>query len=464
MNRKVAIVGAGSASFGLASLSGLLGAPGLGGVEVALHDVDEVAVRRMGSLGAAVVRARGLGSRVTWTTELPRALDGADCVILSVAQDREATWKKEREIALRFGINHYAENGGPAALFHGARSIGLAVPVVRQMERSCPEALLVNYTNPLPRVCTAVAMVSDIRCVGVCHQVEFGYYLVGVLLSGELGIELPPAPDFYFRWTDRSCGLADEISAAARKKIHIQACGVNHFTWALAVTDRQTGDDLYPLLRERNRTFDAGFEPLSRKVFDLFGVLPTPGDTHLAEYLPFTHNPQRGGWERYDIQMYDFDWAQHNRARQVALVESMLAGGDLRPMDGIHSERAELVAGGWLGAQDHADEALNLPNRGAIDNLPEDAIVEVPVKVSRGTLQAGKCDPLPDAVAQLCQRQVVINRLSTRGILEGDRGKLVQALALDPMVDDPDLPEQLLDEYLRVFDFQLAWLGAGKLR
>ena len=449
-SRKISIVGAGSASFGLAALKGLLLSPELEGCRLYLHDIDEAAVVRMGDLGRHLAATGRLDKRVESGTDLAACLDGADCVILSVAVDREECWELDREIGLRHGINHYAENGGPAAIFHAARNIGLVLPVLMEMERRCPTAWLLNYTNPVPRICTAIQRYSRINSLGVCHQVEFGYYLAGVLLAGELGLDLPE--DYNFKWTDGHCRQADEIGAAARARITIHAGGLNHFTWAYAVRDRVTGKDLYPQLFEGAGKVRDDFEPLSRRVLELYGLLPTPGDTHLCEYLAYTHSPARGTWERYDLQMYDFEWSRENRRTHAALAQRIIEGGRWELLDRIHTERAELIAAALFSGEHHVDEALNLPNRGAIPNLPDSAVVEVPVAFMPDGPRPVTCPPLPAAVAELCRRQVTINELSVAGIVEGDRAKLIQALALDPMVDDPDLPVKLLDDYLRAFE------------
>ena len=442
--KTIVIVGAGSASFGLSVLNGLLAnETPLDRATIRLHDIDRAALERMEGLARFVVAERGLDRRIEGSIDPKEAFDGADCVILSVAVDREATWKADRERGLRHGIDHYAENGGPGALFHTARNLEVILPILRQMEASCPDAWLLNYTNPVTRICTAASRYSRIKSIGICHQIDFGYYMAGVLLHDELGIPLPR--DYLFRWNTPAIGRSHAIAAHAKNLITIQAAGLNHFTFALAVTDRN-GNDLYPLLRERNRTFDPAFEPLTRRVFELFGYFPVPGDTHLSEYLPFTHEVSRETFRRMDIQMYDFDWSRAERRQRAALARRVVAEQDVSLLDAVGSERAETVVDALLNRTPLVDQALNLPNRSAISNLPPDAIVEAPASFLAGTPRLASMGPLPPAIAELCGRQVLINELVVAGIVERDRAKLLQALALDPMVTDPDLPAALLDE------------------
>ena len=461
---KVCVVGAGSMSFGLAALKGLLFAPGLNGLDLVLLDIDGEAVARMGKLGQFAVQARSLRTTVTATTDPAAALEGADVVVLSVTAKREEMWRLDYERGLRYGINHYAENGGPGALFHAARNLDIIMPLVREMERRCPRAWILNYTNPVPRICTAINRFSSMRCIGVCHQLDFGYFMAGVLLADKLGIELPADPRF--RWTDLSIEQHHDIGLAAKEKIALLASGTNHFTWAHRVDwrgqrvppsavpdgsprgDHEMGGEVYQMLREANGTYDAGFEPFTRKVFELFGIFPTPGDTHLVEYLPYTHSPARGTWERYDIQMYDFAWSEGRRRAQAELTRQVCEERNLELLAGIDTERVELLTEALLTGNDYLDEAINVPNEGQVPGLPDGAIVETPGVFLPAGPRPLLCPPLPAAIQELCRRQTIINELSVAGTIEQDRQKLMDALALDPMVDDPELPEMLVREFL----------------
>lgn len=451
---KVAVVGAGSAFFGPAVVAGFARHPALGGLEVALHDIDAAAAARVGRFADAVAAASPNGLKVSAGTELASALEGADVVVVSVAVDREATWREDRRIGLEHGINHYAENGGPAAIFHAGRNLGLVLPIAREMEKRCPDAVLVNYTNPVARICTAVARYTNVRPLGVCHQLWFGYFMLGAILGEDLGIDRPA--DCRFRWTDEKTGLEADLSSRAAARVSIRAAGINHFTWALDIRNRETGQDLYPLLRERNATYDPDFEPLTRRVFRLFDTFPVPGDCHLVEYLPYTHEVARRTWERYAIQMYDFAWSEAKRRQHLQLLETVARTGDAAPALALESERVEHVVAALLGLQPHDDGALNLPNAGAIPNLPDGAIVEAAATVDAAGARHIPAAPLPPSIAELCSRQVRINELGVAGVVEGDRQMLREALAIDPMVTDPELPDRLLDAYLRSSERYLA--------
>ena len=443
---KIVVVGAGSASFGPAVVQGLLTHGDLEDVLIHLHDVDPDAldlVRR-----GAERLAAGTGRRVEGGTDRAAALDGADVVVLSVAVDREAAWRRDRALGRAHGIEHYAENGGPGALFHTGRNLALLLPILRDMEARCPTAWLINYTNPLPRICEAVRTLSRISCVGVCHQLGFGYSVARVLLADALGL---PRPEGHrFRWTDESLAAQHALEVEGEALLRIRAAGLNHFTWAQEVTERATGRDLYPALRAALETVEPGFEPLTRAVAKLFGLFPIPGDCHLSEYLPYTHSPGRGTWARYDVQMYDLEWAAARRTQQRADLAARIAAGEPPPQ--LPSERAEAIVAALLGRSGPVhDEALDLPNAGQLEGLPPGTIVETPATVSPGAITPTPCGALPIGITELCRRQAAITKLTVQGFATGDRSLLREALALDPMVDDPAVPDALLDAFFREY-------------
>ncbi|MGQ9474377.1 MAG: hypothetical protein ACUVRN_10085, partial [Candidatus Caldatribacteriaceae bacterium] len=298
-----------------------------------------------------------------------------------------------------------------------------------------------------------------IKTIGICHQIQFGYFILAGLFAEELGLKIPR--DFNFRWNDQSIALFRLMNKKARERFLIRAYGLNHFTFMLSVTEKETGKDLYPEIRERVprlRKTHPFFEPLTMDFFEVFGVLPVPGDCHLCEYLPYTHNVHRKTWERYDIQMYDFEWATKNREKMWEEIEKTIKGElSLSRFADVETERGEFIIAGILKNRNTYEEAVNIPNCGHIPNLPKGAIVEVPAVLgSEGPvgLAGGK---LPEPLAELCRRQVLINELVVRAIVEEDKKIALEALALDPMIDDLEVARKILDEYLTVFDPYLSF-------
>lgn len=456
---KITVIGAGSAVFGLSTLVGILKHPDLQDAELFLHDVNAEGLRKIHLLAEKLSRALQTNVAIRSSTDRREALDGADFVVLSVAIDREKCWRLDREIALRYGINHYAENGGPGSFAHTARNLSIIMPILRDMENLCPDAWLLNFTNPVPKICTAASRYTKIKTIGICHQIQFGYFILAGLFAEELGLKIPK--DYNFRWNDQSIALFRLMSKRAREQFLIRAWGLNHFTWMLSVTEKETGKDLYPEIRKRIsliRKNLPSFEPLTMEVFEVFGVLPVPGDCHLCEYLPYTHNVHRKTWERYDIQMYDFAWAERGREKMWEEIDRIIAGEvPIARLEDIETERGEFIIASILKNQNSYEEAVNIPNAGYIANLPEGAIVETPAVLgSEGPIGLGG-GKLPEPIAELCRRQILITELMVRAIIEEDRKLALEAFALDPTMDDLDVARKLLEEYLVTFDPYLSF-------
>jgi alpha-galactosidase len=445
VKKKIVVIGAGSASFGLTTLAGILRNKDLYGCELCLVDIDQEGLHAIHSLALRINEEWKSGFHISSSTDRKEALPGADYIILAIATDRENRWKIDHDIAKEYGIMHYAENGGPGALFHTARNLAIIMPILKDIEALCPQATLLNFTNPVPRIACAVHRYSSIPIVGICHQLSFGYMMAGYILSKDLGISVPE--NYHFVWTDESAAVEREIVSQAKEKLDIVAAGINHFTWMLSVRTK-TGENIYPLLKKRFLENKTQFEPLTRSMIEIFDYVPVSGDCHMCEYLPYTHNMWRDTWRKYNIQMYDLNRGQKNRKKLWDSIVQM--GEGQAPVDSLmnaQTERAELIIGAMVSDSHAYEPAVNIPNKGSISNFPVGSIIEVPGVVGADGISGIEIGSLPEPIAEMCRRQIVIAELSVKAGVEGDSQAAIQALALDPMVDDPSLATTLFDRY-----------------
>ena len=446
---KVVIIGAGSAIFGLGTLATLVRSPALSTGTLALVDLNADGLALVDALARRLTDEWGTSVQVVSSTRREEVLEGADFVIVSIeVGQREGLWRRDWEIPLQFGVRQpYGENGGPGGLAHTLRQVPELLAIARDMERLCPEAWLINYTNPVPRLCLAVSRYSHIKNVGLCHQINIAYMMVGVALAGRLGVDVPPGvssnahPNIWPK--------ARYVANQVRPRVSIKAAGLNHFSWILDVRDRRSGEDLYPAFRQALMDLPPDFEPLTRAVLRATGLCPVPGDSHLAEYLPWCHDPNTRPWEKYDLHLYDWDRARADREEQWRSIEAMARGAaavdDLRTVRG---DGAAEVIEGLLGGGEVYEDAVNIPNRGHIANLPEGAIVEVPALVGGGAVRGLNVGPLPELVAELCRRELTVASLAVDAAVSGDRRTALQALLSDPCLDDIDTAGAILDAYL----------------
>ena len=452
MKPKIVIVGAGSAVFGLGTLATLLRSPQLRGGSLALVDLNAEGLALVHRLAQRLNEEWDAGLSLESSTRRQDVLPGADFVIVAIeAGPREGLWRRDWEIPLQFGLRQpYGENGGPGGLAHTLRQVPEMLAIARDMERLCPDAWFINFSNPLPRLCLAVSRYSRIKTVGLCHQITEAYMMAGVALAERLGVAVPAGvnsnanPDIW--------PMAGLVARQVEPLLDIQAAGLNHFTWILSMRDRRTGEDLYPAFRAAMRSLPAEFEPLTRQVMDVTGVCPVPGDSHLAEYLPWCHDPQTRPWEKCSLFLYDWERAKVERNKNWQRIEAMAHGqASIESLAGARGEGAAEIVEALSGGPGIRWPAVNVPNQGTISNLPDGAIVEVPAWVDANGIRGESIGPLPEAAAELCRREIAVASLAVAAGARGDRQAALQALALDPCINDLDTARAILDAYLREY-------------
>jgi alpha-galactosidase len=450
---KIVVIGAGSASFGENTLAALMRSQRLRGSSLALVDRNPSSLDIVKRLAERLNREWDCQMSITAHAQHRQALEGAEFVVSAIeVGPREELWKSDFEIPLQFGLHQpYAENGGPGGFAHALRNIGPVMEIVHDMEQLCPEAWFINFTNPMTRICDAVNRHSHIQAVGLCHQIFVGYTFVGIVLAEELGIEVPEGIEGMHADILQHA-LRDQVVHQVVPRLDIQAAGLNHFTWIVGMHDRQNGEDLYPRFRERFASFDPNFEPLTRDVYQAFGLFPVPGDTHLCEYLPWVADPLTKPWDKYNIRLYDWNtWAglrDFSLDRLNDMAEGHLTIEGLLETD---SEGALEMIENLAGAGTHYHVAANRPNLGQIANLPLGATVETPVVVDGAGIHPVHVGALPEAIAEALRREIIVGQLCVDAAVEGSREKALQALLLDPMISDIGTARQILDAYLTAY-------------
>ena len=416
---KIVLIGAASASFGRGQIADLLQAQELNGhgLELALVDTDATALEMMTRLAERIKAHTGSDFTITATTDRCAALPGADFVIVAVARRRMELWEQDYRVPLAYGFKHVlGENGGPGAVFHTLRSLELIIPICRDVERCCPDALLLNFTNPEARVLHAINHLTRVKAAGICHGVFGALWQIAHYLQR-------PIEEF------------DIVSA-----------GMNHFYCIVQVTERATGRQWLPELI-RLAAADATAPPLFRQLADIFGVFTFPSDDHIGEYLA------------YGAEFHGYRWPYGIESRAVDTVYPPLPlaeyAGGLRPIDAdVLRESGEItvpiIADILLdrGSYRHAVNVLN--REGYIENLPRDAAIEVPAIVDAAGIHPQHVGPIPETFAAMMRTQFSIHSLLTEAYRTRDTALLLQALLLDPNVNSITAARELLDVMLEL--------------
>jgi alpha-galactosidase/6-phospho-beta-glucosidase family protein len=429
---KIVLVGAASASFAPSTIAGLLTErEALAGSTVTLVDLNQPGLETMAALTRRAADEYGAKLHVEATTDLAQGLDGADFVIVSVAVDINDTQRLDWKIPLKHGFrNVMAENGGPGGLAHSLRSINLMLDVCAEIERIAPEAMVLNYTNPMSRVCLALTRYTSLNVIGLCHQIGWAFRNVGILMD----------------WVSRE--RRDEYKAQVRSvedRVDIEAYGLNHFTFITKLRDRETGADLYPELRRRLADFDPSFEPETKLVHDVFGLYPVPGDGHLGEYLAWASRevgPPIDRWEQLAAQLFE---------DAAAASDGRLPLGEVLEVDRATHDRAPAIVAAIVAGRPQHELAVNVVNGGCIPGLPEWAVVEVPGVAGPHGVHGLAMDPLPAGITAMLNQQIAVQDRVVEAAVHGDRNAALQALLLDPITAArPDAAKAMLDEMLEV--------------
>jgi len=407
---KIVFIGATSMSFGLSMLRDIFSSDELRGSTLTLVGRNAQTLAKMTELARLLNTKSAAGLIIEQTTDRRAAFDGAGFVVNAAAIDRNRLWKLDWEVPRKYGIRHtLGENGGPGGLFFTLRTLPLVFDFVREIQELCPQALFLNFSNPESRIILALGKYSPIRALGLCHGIFMG--------QGDVA---------------RIVGLPYEL-------VDVSGAGLNHSQCLLQIRHRQTGEDLYPLLREKEKGFDPSYMPLTRRLFRAFGTWMTCSDDHLGEYLAY-------GWEGGE-HGYDFAADERGRADFSNTLDRVLAGSPLPP-DWLtpSGERGAAAIGAILHNKKRVLESGIVFNRGVIPNLPADAAVEVPVLVDAAGIHPISLGPLPDAIAKLLTTQVNVQQLAVEAAVRGSKEIALQALLIDPVVNSASAAVKLLDE------------------
>jgi alpha-galactosidase len=399
---KITFIGAGSTVFAKNLLGDILSFPELSNSLIYLHDIDEDRLRSSEIVAQRVVEATKAQATIKSTTNRREALDGADYVItmIQVAGYKPGT-VVDFEIPKKYGLRQtIADTLGIGGIMRGLRTIPVMLDICRDMEELCPDALLLNYVNPMAILCWAINRASSIKTVGLCHSVQHTAHE----LSVDLGIPV------------------DEINYTV--------AGINHMAFYLNF-DRN-GEDLYPQIKrvvEEGRIPD--FNRVRYEVFQKFGYFVTESSEHFSEYVPWFIKRDRPDLiEQYNIPLDEY----------IRRCEDQIAGWESQrvALEGgapIEIKRSVEYGSGIIHSMETGQPRVvygNVANNGLIDNLPQGCCVEVPCVVDKNGIQPTKIGTLPPQLAALMQTNVNVQSLTVEAALTGRRDHIYHAALLDP--------------------------------
>jgi alpha-galactosidase/6-phospho-beta-glucosidase family protein len=428
---KIAFIGGGSVQWTPKLVTDMALIAALDGAELMLHDIDEAALNLLARACERISNQAGDALEIGATLDRTTALRDADFVILCVSIGGLAAMRNDLEIPEKYGIYQpVGDTVGPGGLARGLRHVPFAIQVAREMEQLCPNAWLLNVTNPMTTICRGVTRATGIRTIGLCHEV--------IRVSHH---------------------LADKFDADVAD-ITLEVAGINHLPVILRCDI--DGRDGLALVRkwvaergpfapldhvELNDVFDVFVDRLAVKLtlFDQLGVLFGAGDRHVAEFFSGFLTEESDYGRRYGVLLTNIDQREEMARVRRASVEAFVEGAPHK-LERSDEQLAPVMAalvGGPPGRF-----VVNVPNQGQIQNLPRDAVVECIAEIDSLGVHPLACGPVPDVVQGVLAGHVARQELIVEAALTGRREPALSALATDPLVRDPMTVVPMLNELL----------------
>ena len=416
---RIALIGAGSVVFTKALLTDILKFPELRGATIALHDIDSERLQTAGMMARWTSEQLGAGAEIEEHPDLHRALDGADFVINMVQIGMHEATLLDFDIPRKYGLKQtIADSMGIGGIFRGLRTIPFVLDLAEEIGARCPDALLMNYTNPMSILMEALYTAHpDVKSVGLCHSVP----LTALEIASYIGVD--------------------------PEQLLYECAGINHIAWMTRL--EVEGEDAYPLL------FAAMEDPKvyarDRVRFELMrhlGYFVTESSEHNAEYTPYFLKDD-ATIEEFDVPVDEYVRRSEKNLVEYAETRRKLLNGENFPLQ-RSVEYGSLIIHSLV-----TDEARaiygNVGNTGLITNLPESCCVEVPILVDGTGLRPCHVGDLPTQCAATCAPHTAVQNLTVRAALEGRRDHVYHAAMLDrhaPSVLSLDEIATMVDELI----------------
>ena len=434
----ITLIGAGSLVFTRNLCSDILLTPALQDSNITLMDIDPVRLEQARAILQAMVDRRGLAARVAATLDRRAAVTGADYVITTFQQGGLDAYRLDIEIPQKYGVEQcVGDTLGPGGVFRALRTIPVLLDLCFELDLVAPDALLLNYVNPMAANCWAVADGTGRPHVGLCHSVQ-------------------GTSEMLARWID-----------VPYDEVNFVCAGINHQAFFLEF--RRGKEDVYPLIWEAiARPEVVAEEPVRTDLMKYFGYFVTESSGHASEYVPYFRKNARMVNEELvprftDDANYWFDYARTggylrhclHRLEQFQSDYDAIVGGEF-PAVRSHEYGSRIIEA--IETNVPAVIAGNVPNSGLITNLPAGCCVEVPCLVNASGIQPTCMGDLPPQLAALNRTNINVQSLIVEAAFTGDVDAVYHAVMLDPLTAAVCTLPQIHAMVTEMLDAQAGWL------
>ena len=442
--KKILLIGAGSVIFTQGLVADLITYLDGGKATLALCDIDEEILQTVGALVEKMIQAKQGNITVELNTDRKRLLPGCDYVVSTIGVGGRRSWEQDVFIPRKYGIfQPVGDTAMPGGISRAMRMVPAMLDILNDIEALAPNAKVFNYSNPMAVLTRAFAKTSKVPVVGLCHGVAHSE-----------------------RHIARAMGLE-------REKITSTTVGFNHLSFMYDI--RYEGKDLKPAMLEhyqkrkkdgfdralvgrmwdetRGKPVTVEQELYAWELFERYGAFPAPGDRHICEF--FTENFPGGqyygktlgtqgafSFERC-IEMGDASYAETQR---LAYDKNPLPDDFFSKFAGEHEQLLEIIQS--MENDQGRIFSVNLPNHGAVPNLPPQAVLELPAAATATGFRTLHCPDFPDILAAIINRFLAIIEVTAEAALTGDRGLFEQAILMGGYISDKQAVAKMVDELL----------------
>ena len=439
--RKIVFIGAGSLVFTRNLVRDIMTFPAFDDCEIALVDIDEKRLGYAKQAAETVISAGGHNAVVTAYADRREALPGADGVLITVLQGGVDVWRYDIEIPKKYGVDIcVGDTRGPSGIFRFLRTAPLMLEIIRDIEELCPDAVVLNYTNPMAMLCSYLQAQTDVSVTGLCHSVQG----TAAMLA---------------RWM----GIAPE-------ELEYTCVGINHQAFYLDLTHE--GQDMYPALFEAiKRPEVANEEQVRNEMFRHLKFYPTESSGHNSEYNPWfrkrpdliekycTHGT---GWNpgAYAFILNEYldredTWENEYKEWLETKARTDLDRGE---------EYASYIFNAIFGDHTPAPFNANLRNLGYVTNIDEGACVEVPVTADKDGIHVNGVYTLPPQISALVGHSAKLEEMAVQAAITGDPDLVFQAVLQDPLTASVCSMQEIHDMVQEMFDKNADYLGYFKAK
>ncbi|MCM8820732.1 MAG: alpha-galactosidase [Candidatus Omnitrophica bacterium] len=405
---KIAFIGAGSFGFTRALVRDILTFPLLKDTTISLMDIDKERLNFIKEAVEKIIKAGKYPAKLEVTMDRKKAMKGADAVVCTILAGGVQVWRYDIEIPKKYGIDfNIGDTRGAAGVFRALRTIPIMLDICKDIERYCPDAIFLNYTNPMAMLCRAMQKKTSLKLTGLCHSVQG----TAEMLAKWIGAKM------------------DEITYVC--------AGINHQAWYIEF--KKNGKDAYPLIRkaikERKEIYQE--EIVRNEMFLALGYYVTESSGHNSEYnWWFRKRPDL--IEKYCTHGTGWNPGVHRYLLDYYLERETTWKDDIKKWlkEPVNLERgleyAASIINAYMGGEPFVFNG-NVPNTGIIPNLPQNACVEVPVLADKRGFNTIYVGPLPPQCAALNNINIAVEEMAVEGALTGNAEMIYHAICYDPV-------------------------------